>query len=341
MSGLSEEIIHFLEDLLKRIFIIILVFTTGVATLVAACQPQVSIPSKASESTGMLVIAAESFIADIAQNVAGDRFIVDTLIPLGMDLHAFEPIPSDVARLAESEIVIINGGGLESWLEDVIANSGGDFRVIEASAGLTSRETHHEHEEEEEHESHETEVEEGHHHGDIDPHFWLDPVNVIQYVNNIRDGFVEVDPEGKETYVRNAENYINELNELDKFIHDQVDTIPAEKRMIVSNHENFGYFADRYGFEIVGTIIPSVNTGSSPSAQQLAQLIDDIRSSGVSAIFLETGINPQLAEQISSETGVKIVTDLYSHTLTKSRGNAPTYIDMMKYNTRRIVENLK
>ncbi len=329
---------------MKKHYLIIPVFIIGMAIYLSGCQTSDNTPNASSIPGNVKAIAAESFIADIAQNVAGERFTVDTLIPLGMDLHAFEPIPSDVARLADSDVVIINGSGLEFWLEDVIANSGGDFRVIEASAGLTSREMHHENEEneeQEEHESHEAEGKEGHHHGDIDPHFWLDPVNVIQYVNNIRDGFIEVDPEGKEIYTQNAENYIKELNELDTYIHEQVKTIPVEKRMIVSNHENFGYFADRYGFEIVGTIIPSVNTGSSPSAQQLAQLIDAIRSSGVSAIFLETGINPQLAEQISSETGVKIVTDLYSHTLTESGGEAPTYIDMMKYNTRRIIENLK
>ncbi|NLF50383.1 MAG: zinc ABC transporter solute-binding protein [Leptolinea sp.] len=329
---------------MRKVFIIFPVLAFGIATFMAGCQVKSNESSTSPEATGIKVTAAESFIADIAQNVAGDRFVVDTLIPLGMDLHAFEPIPSDMARLAESDVVIINGGGLEGWLEDVIANSGGDFRVIEASAGLQSRDPNHGHEEQGENETHEgqeEENEEGHHHGDIDPHFWLDPINTIQYVENIRFGLIEADPEGKDIYTKNAENYIHQLTELDAFIRQQVETIPVEKRLIVTNHENFGYFADRYGFEVVGTIIPSVNTGSSPSAQQLARLIDDIRDTGVSAIFLETGINRQMAEQVSAETNIKVVTDLYSHTLTEAGGEAPTYIDMMKYNTRRIVENLK
>jgi manganese/iron transport system substrate-binding protein len=120
-----------------------------------------------------------------------------------------------------------------------------------------------------------------------------------------------------------------------------VTTIPEERRLIVTNHESFGYFADRYDFKFIGTIIPSVSTGSSPSAQQLARLVDHIRETGAIAIFLETGSNPKLAEQIAQETGVKVVSDLYTHSITEPGGKAPTYIDMMKYNVQTIVEALK
>jgi ABC-type Zn uptake system ZnuABC Zn-binding protein ZnuA len=174
-----------------------------------------------------------------------------------------------------------------------------------------------------------------------DPHFWLDPISVIHYVENIRDGLSAIDPEGKEIYAKNADVYIVKLNELDGSLREQAQTIPSEKRLIVTNHESFGYFADRYGFTIIGTIIPSVSTGASPSAQQLAGLVDHIRSTGASAIFLENGTNPQIANQIAKETGVKVVTDLYTHSVTDASGKAPTYIEMMKYNMARIVENLK
>ncbi len=322
---------------MKKGFIINIFFLLFATIALVGCQSQPVSTTGFQENGGLKVIAAESFLADIAQNVAGDRFNVSTLIPLGMDPHAFEPIPRDVAALAESDIVIINGGGIEGWLEEVIANSGGKFLVIEASAGLESREVHHA---EEEHEA-EDEGEDGHHHENGDPHFWLDPINVIHYVENIRDGFIEKDPTAKDIYTRNAENYIKQLNELDVYIRQQVEIIPAGKRLIITNHESFGYYADRYGFTVVGTIIPSVSTGSSPSAQQLVRLVDDIHSTGVTAIFLETGTNPQLAEQISSETGIKVVSDLYTHSITEADGVAPTYIDMMKYNTNRVVENLK
>ena len=132
-----------------------------------------------------------------------------------------------------------------------------------------------------------------------------------------------------------------QLQELDASIAQQVGQIPAERRQIVTNHESFGYFADRYGFTVIGTVVPSVSTGSAPSAQQLARLVDRIKATGAPAIFLETGANPQLAQQVAAETGVKVVTDLYSHSITPPDGAAPTYIDMMRYNTQAVVGALK
>jgi ABC-type Zn uptake system ZnuABC Zn-binding protein ZnuA len=117
--------------------------------------------------------------------------------------------------------------------------------------------------------------------------------------------------------------------------------VPEGKRKIVTNHESFGYFSDRYGFTIIGTVIPGVSSGAAPSAQQLAQLIDKIRTTGAPAIFLETGANPQLAEQLATETGIKVITDLHTHSVTRPDGEAPTYLDMMQKNTEAIVSALK
>ena len=159
-----------------------------------------------------------------------------------------------------------------------------------------------------------------HQHGD--PHFWLDPNNVIYYVENIRDGLIAADPVGKDIYLRNAAGYIAQLKVLDAEIQSQVEQIPPEKRLIVTNHESFGYFVDRYGFTIIGTVVPSVSSDLSPSAQQLARLIDHIRETGASALFLETGTNPKLAEQIAADTNIRVVTGLHTHSLTKADGPA-------------------
>ena len=137
------------------------------------------------------------------------------------------------------------------------------------------------------------------------------------------------------------DTYIAKLKELDRWITDRVKDVPEANRKLVTNHESFGYFADRYGFQIIGTVMPSVSTGSAPSAQQLAQLIDHIKSTGAKAIFLETGTNPQLAQQVAREAGVTAVTELYSHSITEAGGAAPTYLDMMKFNTDAIVTALK
>jgi manganese/iron transport system substrate-binding protein len=178
-----------------------------------------------------------------------------------------------------------------------------------------------------------------HGHGDFDPHFWLNPIHVITYVENITQGLTQVDPEGANEYNLNAEAYILALKDLDAWIETQVEMIPPERRLLVTNHESLGYFADRYGFKVTGAIIPSATTGASPTAQDLAALTERILETGAPAIFLETGTNPRLAEQLASETGIKIVPDLYTH----STGEAPTstYIEMMRYNTTVIVEALR
>jgi len=446
--------------------------------LLSACQSSATPPMSGTQPNtegqkpAIKVLAVETFLADIAQNVAGDRAAVEALIPLALDPHAFQPVPQDIVKIAESDVLILNGAGFEQWAENVLQNAGGQRTVIEAASGLTSREAregeeavmspeekaeaicaelsgktadeeilsgadsanaaelHGEHADEGEEHAHEAElltlklhptdgafggfvlfdvaedgeyviaanggtltvldannaemaveetlpidcsglngailldlepgeyviglnglVEEttpffaghagGHHHHEEDPHFWLDPSLVVKYVENIRDGLIAADPAGKDLYALNASAYITQLNELDSWIKQQVSAIPEERRMIVTNHESFGYLADRYGFKIIGTIIPSVSTGASPSAQQMARLVDHIRETGAIAIFLETGSNPQLAEQIAQETGIRVVSELYTHSITEPGGSAPTYIDMMKFNVQAIVEALK
>jgi ABC-type Zn uptake system ZnuABC Zn-binding protein ZnuA len=319
MSPLSEEIS---QSVMKKIAVVLL----GLAML-AACQPPRQAAQPAGAQTALKVVASETFLADIAQNVAGDRTKIEALMPIGVDPHGFEPTPTDVAKIADSNVLIVNGAGLEEFLSRLLKNAGGQRTVIEAAAGLVPRQRQ------------AGELADPDH--AVDPHFWLDPNNVVKYVENIRDGLSTADPAGAATYQANAAAYIAKLKELDRWIADRVKEVPEARRLLVTNHESFGYFADRYGFKIVGTLLPSVSTESSPSAQQLAQLIDRIKAAGVKAIFLETGTNPQLADQVVTETGSRVITNLYSHSLTAAGGPAPTYIDMMKFNTTTIVDALK
>ena len=299
----------------------------AVLALLTACQPTGQVAQSDGGKTPLKVIAAETFLADIAQNVAGDRIKIDALMPVGVDPHGFEPTPTDVAKITDSQVLIINGAGFEAFLDELLKNAGGQRTVIEAAAGLASRQLR------------AGEIADPDHAGD--PHFWLDPNNAIKYVENIRDGLSKADPEGAAAYTANAAAYIAKLKELDRWIADRVKEVPQANRLLVTNHESFGYFADRYGFQIIGTVMPSISTGSAPSAQQLAQLIDRIKATGAKAIFLETGTNPQLAEQVAQETGIKVETNLYSHSITAAGGAAPTYLDMLKFNTDAIVAALK
>ena len=308
---------------------------TAVLLLAGGCgaAQQAADTDTGQTATMPKVVAVASFLADIAQNVAGDRLTVATLIPLGLDPHAFEPTPQDVVRVGEADVLIVNGAGYEGWLAKVLENAGGQRQVIEASMGLASRDP-----------SHDAEAvanaEEGHGHA-ADPHFWLDPTKVVRYAENIRDGLSAADPPGKEAYAANTAAYIAKLKELDTWIKGEIDQIPPARRLLVTNHESLGYFADRYGLKIVGAVVPSVTTEASPSAQQLAALADQIRSSGAPAVFLETGANPQLAQQLHDETGITIVTDISAESLTAPDGKAPNYLEMMRYNTEQIVAALK
>ena len=295
--------------------------------LLGACQSASQATPASEAKTKLKVVAAETFLADMAQNVAGDRVKIESLMPVGIDPHEFEPTPSDVAKIADSNVLIVNGAGLEGFLAKLLQNAGGQRAVLEASAGLTPRQLH---------TGELTDAD----HGE-DPHFWLDPNNVIKYVENMRDGLSAADPEGAAVYTANAEAYIAKLKELDRWITDRVNEVPPADRVLVTNHDNFGYFADRYGFKIIGTVIPSVSTDASPSAQQLAQLIDQIKATGAKAIFLEQGVNPQLADQVSAETGSKGVSGLYGDSLGVAAGPAATYLDMLRYDVNAIVTALK
>ena len=284
--------------------------------------------AESGASSGALsVVATTTFLTDMAQNVAGDRFEVRSLIPLETDPHTFEPTPSDLREVASADLLIVNGGGLEGPLLSTLENVAGDTTIVDASSGLTTRTP----------QPGEPALEGG----GTDPHFWLDPTLVKTYVANIAKAFSAADPAGATTYQANAAAYDKKLDALDAWIERQIAKIPEADRKLVMNHASHGYFADRYGLQVVGTVLPSVTTGETPTARQLTDLTAAIRATGAGAIFVEIDENPELARQIAGEAGVKVVTGLLDHSLTTADGPAPTYIDMMEYDTRLIVEALR
>jgi len=276
-------------------------------------------PASPSGTTAPVILTSTTFLADITRNVAGDRQTVVALLPIGSDPHSYQPTPQDVTKISQSKLLIINGADYEHFLEPLLQNAGGTQNVIEAAAGISLRKDAQ---------------------GEADPHVWLDPNNVIVYVENIREALTHFDPDGAAVYQSNADAYVAELKSLDSWITEQVNQIPVEKRLLVTNHEAFGYFADRYGFTIAGTVIESFSSDASPSAQQMAALIDQIKSSGAPAIFLDASDNTTLAQQIADETNVRVITDLHLESLTDG-APAGAYIDMMKYNVTQIVNALK
>jgi ABC-type Zn uptake system ZnuABC Zn-binding protein ZnuA len=249
-----------------------------------------------------------------------------SILPFGDDEH--DEDHEHEAAESEGEIA----GQCESHASEVAALTGTDQtekglgRLYEISCGG--------HEHEDEGEDHEHEV------GSCDPHVWTNPENVMYWTLMIRDALSALDPANAETYANNAAAYLNELNILaHTTIPDLVNSLPLESRILVTNHDTLGYFADAYGFEIVGTVIPGGGTEGEPSARDLVALIDTVNENGVSAIFSENTVNTSLAEQIASESGAEVLL-LYSDALSDGDGPASTYLDLMTYNVQTLTQGL-
>ncbi len=269
------------------------------------------------------VIATISIIGDVVKNVAGDSVKLVTLVGPNGDAHEYEPIPMDSVNIAQADIIFENGLHLEHWLDKLYSASGSKARRVVVSQGITLR-------------IFEDNPQE------TDPHAWQDVTNVIIYTENVRIALEALDPANKSLYEVNAKNYIQQLQSLDGWVKAQVATIPVEKRKLVTNHDALGYFARRYGFRIIGAIIPSATTeAADPSARQTVQLLNIIKANGVHAIFSENMANPKLAQTLSQEAGVQVGPDLYTDALGPIGSKGDTYLKMIKYNVEVFQKYLK
>jgi zinc/manganese transport system substrate-binding protein/manganese/iron transport system substrate-binding protein len=294
------------------------------------------------------VAATISVLQDLVEQVGGDRVEVSTVVPVGGSPETFQPKPSDAGRISEAEVVFENGLGLEAWLDDLVESAGGDGQaVVELSEGLEPIEGHEEGHEGEAHEGEAHEGEEhaeeehagehGHEHAEGNPHFWLDVANAQHYVREIRDALVEVDPQGAEEYRVNARDYLRRLERLDAYVEERTGTIPEERRKLVTFHDAFPYFAEAYGFEMVGVIVQ--NPEAEPSGREVAEVVRTVEEERVPAVFTEPQFNAGLADTIAQEANVEVY-ELYTDTLVEAEA-ADTYEAMMRTNTDRIVEGLR
>lgn len=312
---------------------------TGVLLVGCATGGDISAQS-ATESDGRLpVVTTTTILADLVREVGGPFVTVTSLLGQGVDPHTFEPAPADVRTLAGARLVFVNGAGLDSFMDRLIENAGGDFTVVVVSNGLTPRTFGEEagHEDEAAHEGDEHE-----HTGEIDPHFWMSPYHTQHYVRTIRDALSAADPAHKAEYEANAATYLSELEALDAWILAETATLPSERRLLVTNHHTLGYFAERYGYTIVGAVIPGASSEAEPSARALAALADKIRATGAPAIFTESTVSPQLAQQLAAEVGREVqVVPLYTDSLGPAGSEAESYLTMIRSNVTAIVTALK
>jgi zinc/manganese transport system substrate-binding protein len=315
----------------------------------------IGIGTVAAQPTPLDVVATTSLIADVARNVGGDRVNVTALIPGGTDVHAFEPTPQDVLAVSQADVLLVNGAGLEAFLGRLVENAGNVEPVVVSNGvpmlpfGDHDHVEHDEHEtlgllgeagvcEDEHHDEHE--AEEAHEHANCDPHVWTDPHNVQVWAANIAAAFAVADPANADAYHANADAYIAQLDALDAEIREILSTIPHEGRILVTNHEFFGYFAHAYDFEVVGVVIPGGTTLNDPDPQALARLIRLVAEEGVPAIFAEVSAVPVLAETVAQEASITVVADIYSDSLSDPDGPAATYLDYMRHNAQTIATAL-
>lgn len=294
-------------------------------------------PVTLGDGEQLKVVATTSIVGDIVSQVGGDKIDLTVLLPIGADTHTFEPTPRDLARIADAHVVFANGMGLEGFLDGMLVNAGGEAVVAPISAGVEPRQFE-EKATEEEADSHAGEPEDHDHEG-ADPHTWTSPVNAIVFVHNIKQTLSALDPANAATYQARAAAYAAELEELDQWVKAQIETIPVENRELVTDHTAFGYFADRYGLQQIGAVIPSFSTAAEPSAKDLAELEDAIKQYGVKAVFVGASVNPALSERVAQDTGAALLI-LYTGSLGAPGSGVESYIDYIKYNTNTIVNGL-
>lgn len=272
-------------------------------------------PARADERLN--VVASFSILGDLVRNVGGDRISVTTLVGPDSDAHVYAPTPADAKKIADAKLVIVNGFGLEGWLPRLVKSAGGKAFIVTATAGIAPLTLG----------------------SDADPHAWQSVANAKIYVANIRDALVAADPASAELFRANADAYLAKLDALDREVRAAVAQIPESRRRVISTHSAFGYFAAAYGVEFIAPV--GVSTESEASARDIARIITQVRSAKIPAVFLENMSDPRLIRRISAETGAKVGGILYSDSLTAEKGDAPTYIEMVRHNIKALTSALR
>jgi zinc/manganese transport system substrate-binding protein len=290
---------------------------TALAALFAAS------PARAQQRLN--VIASFSILGDFVKNVGGDRVEVGTLVGPNGNAHVYAPSPGDAKKVADAKLVFVNGLGFEGWLERLVKASGTKAPIVVATKGIKplERAGGHDHD---------------HDHGRADPHAWQSVANAKIYVANIRDALIDADPAGKDAYLANAAAYLAKLDALEREVREVIAKIPADRRRVITSHSAFGYFQDAYGVSF--TAPQGVSTEAEASAKDVAAIITQIKKQKVAAVFLENVTDPRLVEQIARETGAKVGGTLYSDALTDAKGDATTYIDLIRHNLRQLASAL-
>ena len=265
-----------------------------------------------------VVVATTTQAGDLVRNVAGSRAQVEQILRPNSDPHAYEPRPSDAAALTRARLVVRSGGDVDDWLGGLLDSAGRGAPVLNLIDHVRTRKQD----------------------GDLDPHWWQDPRNAESAVEAIRRAMVRADPAGRRVYDRNAAAYLAKLRRLDRATARCVARIPARLRKLVTTHDALGYYADRYGIQVIGAVLPSLSTQAQPSAKDVQALVDQIRRTGVKAIYPESSLNAKLERAVARESGAEVGGALWADSLGPEGSSGATYADSIAANTDAIVDGL-
>jgi ABC-type Zn uptake system ZnuABC Zn-binding protein ZnuA len=269
------------------------------------------------------VVATTTQIGNFVREVGGNAVDVHQILTPNTDPHDYEPRPDDVTRTADAKIVFTNGDNLDAWMSKVVSDSGSDATIVDLGTGVPVKLP-------------------GESSGPdaprYDPHWWHDPRNAEAAVREIAARLSQADPKGRATFQASAKRYEDQLKRLEAGIASCVDTVPPQQRKLVTDHDAFGYFADRYGIHVVGAVIPSQTTQAQPNAQDLTNLANLIRKEQVKAIFPESSLSPKLAQTIASQAGASSNYTLYGDTLGPADSSGDTYLHMEAANADQMVK---
>jgi ABC-type Zn uptake system ZnuABC Zn-binding protein ZnuA/ABC-type Mn2+/Zn2+ transport system permease subunit len=269
-----------------------------------------------SGDAGTTVVATTPVAGDLAERVAGADFDVTTLLDAETDPHEYEPLPDDVKALADADLIVANGGDLDEWVGDAINDSGSGAGLLTLAESIPHT------------------IAEG---DETDPHWWHDPRNAQAAVGAIAAELARLEPDAGGAVTERAQGLEDEIAATDVAIARCLRDVPAADRKLVTDHDAFGYLAERYGIEVVGAVIPATTTEAQASAGELAELRDLIESEGVSAVFPEASVTTDLAETIADETGATAEYELYGDTLGPEGSSGGTYLDMIRANADALV----
>lgn len=268
----------------------------------------VAAPVRSQPARRLRVVASFSILADLLRNVGGDAIEVATLVGPNADAHVFEPSPLDARRLADADLVAVNGLGFEGWMDRLVRASGYRGPMVIASTGITPRRL-----------------------GNApDPHAWQDLTHAARYVMNLRQALTEVRPADAVMIQERSVQYLQRLSALDREARQTFATIPTERRRVITSHDAFGYFGARYGIAFMAP--QGMSTDSEASASAVARLVEQIRREGVRAVFVENISNPRLVERIAREGGASLGGRLYSDALSPPGTEADTYLKLFVHN---------